>query len=224
MTCIIIEDEPLAMERMKNYVAKLPFLTLSAHFDNAIDALSYLNQHSIDLIFLDINIGELTGIQLLESKRMDSQVIITTAYPDYALKGYELKVTDYLLKPFTFERFLQAVNHAQELANKTKISHKNFFFVKTEHRLEKILLEEVLYIEGMGDYRRIHCKDKKIMTLQTFGELEQLIDTELICRVHKSYMVSIAQIQSIEKERIKIGEILIPISESYKETFYKLLK
>lgn len=224
MTCIIIEDEPLAMERMKNYVSKLPFLTLSAHFDNAIDALTFLNQHSIDLIFLDINIGELTGIQLLESKRIDSQVIITTAYPDYALKGYELKVTDYLLKPFTFERFLQAVNHAQDLAKKTKMNPKNFFFVKTEHRLEKILLEDVLYIEGMGDYRRIHCKDKKVMTLQTFGELEQLIDNQLVCRVHKSYMVAVSKIQSVEKERIRVGDMLIPISETYKDAFFQKLK
>lgn len=224
MTCIIIEDEPLAMERMKNYVSKLPSLSLSAHFDNAIEALTFLNNNSVDIIFLDINLGELTGIQLLESKRIDSQVIITTAYPDYALKGYELKVADYLLKPFTFERFLQGVNRAQELNNKTKVSNKNFFFVKTENRLEKIQLDEILYIKGMGDYRRIHCKGKKVMTLQTFGELEQLIDSKAICRVHKSYMVAVAQIQSIEKERIKIGETLIPISDSYKEAFYKYLK
>lgn len=224
MTCIIIEDEPLAMERMKNYVSKLPSLCLSAHFDNAIEALTFLNNNSVDIIFLDINLGELTGIQLLESKRIDSQVIITTAYSDYALKGYELKVVDYLLKPFTFERFLQGVNRAQELNNKTKLSSKNFFFVKTENRLERIQLDEILYIEGMGDYRRIHCTDKKVMTLQTFSELEQLINSKAICRVHKSYMVAIPQIQSIEKERIKIGETLIPISDSYKEAFYKYLK
>jgi two-component system LytT family response regulator len=223
-TCIIIEDEPLALEKTKDFVDKVPFLQLSATFDNALTGLAYLNNNKVDLLFLDINMDELSGIELLESSKIDSQVIITTAYQEYALKGYELQITDYLLKPFTFNRFLQAVNKAQEnLAHHTPDAQPEFIFVKTENRLEKIMLDEILYIEGMRDYRRIHTAKKKIMTLQNFGEFEQLVPSNLLCRVHKSYMVSINKIESIERSRIKIGDQMIPISETYKDAFFQLI-
>lgn len=223
--CIIVEDEPLALERMKEYVLKLPYLNLLATFDNAIDALVFLKTHEVDLIFLDINLGEFSGIQLLETSAITSQVIITTAYQEYALKGFDLKVTDYLLKPFTFERFIQAVDRAQSVLPKTQTSNApKFIFVKEEHRLEKVFLREIIYIEGVRDYRRIHTVNKRIMTLQTFTEFEQQIPPEIICRVHKSYMVSLDKINSIEKDKIKIKGIEIPISETYKPRFFSLIK
>lgn len=224
INCIIIEDEPLALERTKSYVLKLPFLHLLTTFDNGIDALMYLKSNPVDLIFLDINMGELSGIQLLETINVQSEVIITTAYNEYALKGYELNVTDYLMKPFTFERFYQAVEKAQNnLAKNKPVNDKNFIFVKTEYRLEKLLLSEILYIEGMRDYRRIHTANKRIMTLQTFKDFEQEISSNIICRVHKSYMVSIDKIDSIERDRIKIQDTLIPISETYKKSFFEII-
>jgi len=169
---------------------------------------------------LYINMDELSGIELLESSTINSQVIITTAYQEYALKGYELHITDYLLKPFTFNRFLQAVNKAQENLNGRNIEKQlDFIFVKTENRLEKIMISDILYIEGMRDYLRIHTLTKKIMTLQSFTELEQLIPSNLICRVHKSYMIAINKIESIERSRIKIADQIIPVSDTYKETF-----
>lgn len=220
--CIIIEDEPLALERTKIFVEKIPFLNLSATFDNALMGLAYLKANKVDILFLDINMDELTGVELLESSKIDSQVIITTAYQEYALKGYELNVTDYLLKPFTFHRFLQAVNKAQaNLGKQTTATPVEFIFVKTENRLEKILFSEVLYIEGMRDYRRIHTTTKRIMTLQNFKELEQLIPASIICRVHKSYMVALNKIEAIERNRIKLGNQLIPISDTYKALFYQ---
>jgi DNA-binding LytR/AlgR family response regulator len=223
-TCIIIEDEPLALEKTKDFVNKVPFLHLSATFDNALTGLAYLNNNKVDLLFLDINMDELTGIELLESSTINSQVIITTAYQEYALKGYELQITDYLLKPFTFNRFLQAVNKAQEnLSQRTADKQVDFIFVKTENRLEKIMINDILYIEGMRDYLRIHCVSKKIMTLQGFSELEQLIPAHLVCRVHKSYMVAINKIESIERSRIKIADQLIPVSDTYKEAFLQLI-
>jgi len=224
-TCIIIEDEPLALEKTKDFVDKVPFLHLSASFDNALTGLAYLNNNKVDLLFLDINMDELSGIELLESSKIDSQVIITTAYQEYALKGYELQITDYLLKPFTFNRFLQAVNKAQDnLAHHTTPdAQQEFIFVKTENRLEKIMLDEILYIEGMRDYRRIHTSKKKIMTLQNFSEFEKLVPSNLLCRVHKSYMVSINKIESIEHSRIKIADQMIPISETYKDAFFQLI-
>ncbi|MGG9964793.1 LytR/AlgR family response regulator transcription factor [Ferruginibacter sp. SUN106] len=223
-TCIIIEDEPLALEKTKDFVNKVPFLHLSATFDNALNGLTYLNNNKVDVLFLDINMDELSGIELLESSKITSQVIITTAYQEYALKGYELHITDYLLKPFTFNRFLQAVNKAQENLNQ-RITEKqlDFIFVKTENRLEKIMISDILYIEGMRDYLRIHTSNKKIMTLQSFNELEQLIPAHLVCRVHKSYMVAVNKIESIERSRIKIADQIIPVSETYKEAFLQLI-
>lgn len=223
-TCIIIEDEPLALEKTRDFVLKVPFLHLSATFDNALTGLAYLNNNKVDILFLDINMDELSGIELLESSKITSQVILTTAYQEYALKGYELQITDYLLKPFTFNRFLQAVNKAQEnIAHRNPDAQPDFIFVKTENRLEKIMISEILYIEGMRDYRRIHTINKKIMTLQNFSEFEKLIPSTIVCRVHKSYMVALLKIETIERSRIKIADQLIPISETYKETFHQII-
>ncbi len=224
INCIIIEDEPLALEKTRDFVSKVPFLYLAATFDNALSGLSYLNSNKVDLLFLDINMDELTGIELLESTRINSEVIITTAYQEYALKGYELRITDYLLKPFTFNRFLQAASKAQEnLNNRTSSLPVDFIFVKTENRLEKILLHEIIFIEGMRDYRRIHTADKKIMTLQNFSDFGKIIPSTVLARVHKSYMVAINKIESIERSRIKIGNELIPISDTYKDAFFQLI-
>lgn len=224
ISCIIVEDEPLALERAKGFVAKLPFLHLLSTFDNAFDALTFLKANTVDLIFLDINMDEFSGIQLLETSAINSRVIITTAYHEYALKGYDLQVADYLLKPYTFERFVQAVNRIQSGLSKNETANaRKFIFVKTEYRLEKILLSDILFIEGMRDYRRIHCTDKRIMTLQTFTDFEKEIPANIICRVHKSFMVSIDKIETIERDRIKIKDQLIPISETYKQSFYELI-
>lgn len=223
-SCIIIEDEPLALERTKGFVVKTPFLNLLNSFDNALDGLAFLNANKVDLLFLDINMDELSGIELLESSKLDCQVIITTAYAEFALKGYELDIADYLLKPFTFERFLQAVNKTISKNNVQETeSELKHIFVKTENRLEKINIDDIVYIEGMRDYRRIHTLNKRIMTLQTFTELEELIPARLICRVHKSFMVSISKINKIERSRIKIVDQIIPISETYREHFFGVI-
>ncbi|MCY1526553.1 Transcriptional regulatory protein YpdB [compost metagenome] len=223
-SCIIIEDEPLALEKTKDFVNKVPFLHLKATFDNALTGLAYLNNNKVDLLFLDINMDELSGIELLESSKINSQVIITTAYQEYALKGFDLQITDYLLKPFTFNRFLQGVNKAQEnIIRHNSDPQPDFIFVKTENRLEKIMLNEIIYIEGMRDYRRIHTPTKRIMTLQNFSEFEKAIPSTILCRVHKSFMVALNKIESVERGRIKITDQLIPISETYKDTFFSLI-
>jgi two-component system, LytTR family, response regulator len=222
--CIIVEDEPLALERARGYVLKIPALHLSATFDNALEAMGFLRSNPVDLLFLDIHLGEVSGIQLLENTSLGCQVILTTAYHEYALKGFDLKVADYLLKPYTFERFLQAVDRALQLSAKAAPTQAPaFIFVKTENRLEKVSLDEVLYIEGMGDYRCIHTLHKRILTLQTFLHFEQEIPQTILCRVHKSYMVAPGKIDSIEKDRIYIQGKIIPVSETYKRGFYALL-
>ena len=222
--CIIIEDEPLAQERIKGYIEKLSYLRLVGVFDNGIEALSFLQTHAVDLIFLDINMGDFSGIQLLESIRPEGQVVISTAYHEYALKGFELNVTDYLLKPYTFERWLQAIDKVRN--NKVKgqaLPAPNCIFVKTEYRLEKLQLDELLYIEGMRDYRRIFTLSKQILTLETFGELEQRLPPGVACRVHKSFMVALDKIDSVERDLIRIGKVEIPVSETYRKQFMQLL-
>ncbi len=195
INCIIVEDEPLALDRMTGYVLKLPYLNLLSTFDNGIDALVFLKSNAVDLVF---------------------------AYTEYALKGFDLHVTDYLLKPFTFERFVLAVDGVQaNLSKRETTPDKNFIFIKTEYRLEKLLLSEILYIEGMRDYRSIFTINKRIMTLKPFKDFELDIPSNVICRVHKSFMVALDKINSVERDRIRIKDVIIPISETYKKSFFE---
>lgn len=225
INCIIVEDEPLAPEKTQGFIQKINYLNLVASFDNAFDAMAFLKSCEIDLIFLDINMDEFTGIQMLESTNIKSEVIITTAYPEYALKGYELNVTDYLIKAFGLDWFIKAVDKVHtKLSNDQTPNKLEFIFVKTENRLEKISFDDILYIEGMRDYHRIHTTTKRIMTLQSFKDFEQKIPNHLVARVHKSYMVGLSKIESIENNRIKIGKELIPISNTYRDSFMTLIK
>lgn len=220
INCIIIEDEPLAVKKLVNYIDKLPTLNLLETFNSAVSAIGFLKANFIDLIFLDIEMKELTGIQLLESINTKSKVIITTAYEKYAIKGFDLQVSDYLLKPITFERFIQACDKVTQDLNQQINNEHCKIFVKTEYRLEGIETSEILYIEGMGDYRRIVTLQKKIMTLQTFKELTDLLPVDKFCRVHNSFIVSLDKIEKIERNRITIKGKLIPISDSYGKEFY----
>lgn len=211
------------MERIRDFVLKVPFLNLLDCFDNGVEAIAFIKAKKVDLLFLDIQMDGFTGIQLLECLVKKPEVIITTAFDKYALRGFDLNVCDYLLKPFTFERFVQGVNKVYDkLLDKDE--GKTFIFIKTEYRLEKIKLDELLFIEGMRDYRRLHLNEKTIMTLQTFSELEHELPGRQFCRVHKSFIVALDKIESIERDRIRIKNELIPISDTYKENFYKQIR
>ncbi|WP_317897054.1 LytR/AlgR family response regulator transcription factor [Aurantibacillus circumpalustris] len=221
INCIIIEDEPLALKRIKQYVEKISYLNLLESFDNGFEAIGFLKKQRVDLLFLDIKMDELTGIQLLESLERKPYVIITTAYSEYALKGYELNVTDYLLKPFGAERFIQAVEKVFFRINRTTNDDRDFCFVKSDYRIEKVFFNEILFIEGMKDYRCIQTSTRKILTSQTFYDLEMDLPKSKFCRVHKSYIVTLNKIDLIERNRIRVKDSYIPISETYKENFYK---
>ncbi|MGE5456911.1 MAG: LytR/AlgR family response regulator transcription factor [Methanococcaceae archaeon] len=220
ISSIIIEDEPLAMERAKEFVQKIPFLKLLQTFDNGLDAITYLETEHVDLIFLDIQMDEFSGLHLLESLNHRPAVIIISAFNEYAVKGFDYNVTDYLLKPYTFERFMQASIKVYESLKLRKRETHDFIFIKTEYRLEKIFLEDILFIEGMRDYRQIHTSEKNIMTLESFKDLELKLPSNHFIRVHKSYLVSLNKIESVERDRIKIQKKLIPISETFRENFY----
>jgi DNA-binding LytR/AlgR family response regulator len=225
INCIVIEDEPLALKKINEFISQVDYLNLLEGFDNSVKAIGFLKNNSVDLIFLDIRMKKLTGIQFLESLKSKPKVIITSAYDEYALKGYELDVSDYLLKPFSFDRFLKSVEKVYNDLVTNNIKQKpDYIFVKTEYRIEKIELKSILYIQGMKDYLQIFTIDKNIMTLQSFKNLVQILPDKEFVRVHNSYMVSISKIDSIERNRIKIGDSLIPISNSYKDNFYNLLQ
>ncbi|MFK7905115.1 MAG: LytR/AlgR family response regulator transcription factor [Chitinophagales bacterium] len=226
INCIAIEDEPLALKKLEGFILQTDYLHLMKTFTNAVDAIGYLKKSAVDLIFLDIRMKKLSGIQFLESLSNPPKVVITTAYDAYALKGYELDVADYLLKPFTFERFLKSAEkvYKQLLSVKQSTVEMDYLFVKTEYRIEKVELKKVLYIQGMKDYLQIHTSEKKIMTLQTFKNLMEILPKKDFQRIHNSYIVSVSKIESIERNRIRIGNEVIPISSGYRSEFYGFLK
>lgn len=238
INCIAIDDEPLALDIIREYCEKVPFLNLQHTFGNAIDTLEYLRNNKVDLILLDIQMEELTGIQLLNALKVKPFVILTTAYDAYALQGFDLDVTDYLLKPISFERFLKAIdkvydrmlNEAQKLSDSpssaihTEANPKDYFFVKTETRIEKVRASEVLYVEGMGDYWRIVTTSRRIMTLMNARGIEDMLPEPHFCRVHKSFFVAIDKIDFVERRHIKIADRSIPVSDTYQKNFFDMIE
>ena len=227
LSCIIIEDEPLAAEKLKGFIKRSPYLMLLESFRSSLQGLQYIKENQVDLVFLDIQMDEMTGIELLESLSAKPLVILTTAYQEYALKGYELHVSDYLLKPFDFARFLKAVDKVYEeftLRGSNQAATSDCIFVKTEYRIEQVLTDSILYIEGMSDYLRIHVADgKPIMCLQKFSAFEEVLPENNFVRVHRSYLVAIDKIESIERSVIQIGDKRIPIGKTHQEQFYALI-
>jgi len=234
INCIAIDDEPLALDIIRDYCSKVAFLNLLKTFDNAIESIEYIRSNKVDLIFLDIQMEELTGIQLLNALKHRPFVIFTTAYERYAIQGFELDVVDYMLKPISFERFIKGVNKVFERmqldpvvkpeASKAKPAEPTFFFVKTETRMERIENNDVLYVEGMGDYWRIVTKTRRIMTLMNARKLEEVLHEPQFCRVHKSFFIALDKIESIERNRIKIADQYIPVSETYHKAFFDLIE
>lgn len=238
MNCIAVDDEVLALKKIKRYAEKIDYLNLVGTFDNALSTFSFLRENRVDLIFLDIQMDEFTGIQLLETLKDPPYVILTTAFDEYALKAYELDVMDYLLKPIPFERFIKAVEKVyarflkdQQLQNKPvrfetqvqPVEKPEYTFIKSGNKTIKMYFNKILYIEGMRDYLQIHCEDSKFMTLINFKTIQDLLDPQKFIRVHKSFIVAIDKIDYIENNAIKIRDKLIPVSSSYKIAFNSIL-
>jgi len=232
--CIAVDDEPLALDILIDYIGRIPFLKLEGTFDNAMEAMLFINGREVDLIFLDIQMEGLSGMQLMRVLSNPPEVILTTAYDQYAVEGFELNAADYLMKPISFERFVKSVDRVFQKRQQTAgisdgasplsqppAAAETFFFVKTENRLQKVFFDEVLFIEGQGDYLRIVTPRRRIMTLTNFSRLEQILPSDRFMRVHKSFMVAIDKIETIERNRIRIGEMLIPVSDSYRKDFFR---
>lgn len=248
--CLAVDDEPLALDILANYIQKIPNLSLVATCTEPLEALSLIQQGKVDLLFLDIQMPTLTGIQFLRVMNGKCKTILTTAYSEYALEGYEYDVADYLLKPISFERFLKAVQKAVEqlavvseqssvgngqsligsensetLSSQTATQQQqlDFIFVKTEYKIQKINLSDILYLEGLKDYVSIYTTKERILTLQTMKKMEEMLPSNRFVRVHKSYIVSLEKIETIERQRIFIGKNMIPVGDSFQKDFMKLI-
>ena len=234
--CLVVDDEPLALHILEDYISKMPFLSLVKATTNPIEALQLVQEGGIDLVFLDVQMPELTGIQFLRIANGKSKVILTTAYSQYALEGYELDVIDYLLKPIAFDRFFKSVQKAQtiiqpsakpEAKQETSTPQNDFLsdfiFVKTEHKIQKVYLNDILFIEGLKDYISIFTPAERIITLQNMKKMEDALPEKHFIRVHKSYIVSINKIDSIERSRIFIGDKIIPVGDTYRDEFFKIV-
>ncbi len=226
---IIVDDEPLALDVLETYIEKIPNLNLVKRCNNAIEALKVLQNESIDLIFLDIQMPQLTGIEFLKSLKNPPLVVFTTAYPNYALDGFELNITDYLLKPISFERFVTAVNKVvdqlpTEVVEEELATGKDFFFVKSDKKLVKVSYEDIKYIEGLKDYVIIRMRDNtRVITLQTMKSLEAKLPSNLFKRIHRSYIVALDKIEAIVGNMVEIEKKHIPIGKNYRDELLAII-
>ncbi len=228
---VAIDDEPLALQLVKGYIEKTPFLELAGSFDNPVDAVVYIKSSDVDLVLLDIQMPDITGTELARVISGGPKIIFTTAYEKYALEGFRLDAVGYLLKPFSYAEFLKAVQKAQKLIElETKqmpsLEVKNdFLFIKSEYKIRRINFSEINYIEGLRDYVKIFLTEEKkpVLSLSTLKALEARLPENRFMRVHRSFIVSLEKVKVIDRNRIVFGEVRIPVTDQYKENFQKFL-
>ncbi|MET4105459.1 response regulator transcription factor [Hymenobacter sp. UYP22] len=241
MTCVILDDEPLALDLLADYCAQVPGLELKAQFDDALQGLAYLQDNPVDVVFLDIHMPRLTGVQLAQLlPQPGPRIVFTTAYDQYAVRSYELNAADYLLKPIAFERFVQTVQKVrQQLQPTTPVvpapaaapAHSeatptapDAMFVKNDHRLQRVAFDDILYIEGMKEYLMIYTATGKVLTLQSFRRVEEVLPPERFARIHKSFLVALSRIEHVERGKVQVAGRLLPIGDTYRDSFNALIK
>lgn len=228
---IAIDDEPLALTLVAGYITRTPFLQLAGTFDNALSAIEFLEKQEVDLMFVDVQMPDLSGTEFVRSLMPKSKVIFTTAFEKYALEGFRLQAIDYLLKPFGYEEFLasaQKVQHLVELEQKQSPSvetNDTFLFLKSEYKIRRINFDEILYIEGMKDYVKVFLRNdpKPILSINSLKTLELKLPSSRFMRVHRSFIVNLERVEMIERFRIVFGSVYIPVSDQYKEKFQHYL-
>jgi DNA-binding LytR/AlgR family response regulator len=229
--CIAIDDEPLALRQIEDFIKKTPGLELMAGCKSAFEALKVLQSNEIDLMFVDINMPDLSGMDFIKSLSNPPRVIFTTAYSEYAIEGFKVEALDYLLKPISYTDFLQSASKAQKYfeltqnSNNSNIHDNEFLFVKSEYKIIRILLNDIKYIEGMREYVRIHTLNAKpVMTLMSMKTLEEKLPSDRFMRVHRSFIVNLAQIHTVERNRIVFDkDVYIPVSDQYKDHFQEFI-
>jgi two-component system, LytTR family, response regulator len=236
INCIAVDDEPLALKKMKQYIDKVDLLNCLEYIDNGIDAINFIKQNKIDLVFLDIQMNDLSGIELLETLSKKPIIVFTTAYENYALQGYELNVTDYLLKPISFKRFLKSIDKITEMVNvenddsknqtafKTDIPENEYIFLKVDNKMQKILFKDILYVEAMKDYVKIWTSAGKILFLCNIKSFMEKIPDNQFVRIHKSFAIAFNKIDAIKQKYVEIAGKDIPIGSTYRNLFFSLLR
>jgi DNA-binding LytR/AlgR family response regulator len=241
MTCVILDDEPLALDLLADYCAQVPGLELKAQFDDALQGLAYLQDNPVDVVFLDIHMPRLTGVQLAQLlPQPGPRIVFTTAYDQYAVRSYELNAADYLLKPIAFERFVQTVQKLRQqlqpaapapAVSAATPSHTeatptapDAMFVKNDHRLQRVAFDDILYIEGMKEYLMIYTTTGKVLTLQSFRRVEEVLPPERFARIHKSFLVALSRIEHVERGKVQVAGRLLPIGDTYRDSFNALIK
>jgi DNA-binding LytR/AlgR family response regulator len=227
--CLLVDDEPIAHDVLESYIRKIDVLELVGKCLSAVEAFSVLQQGNVDLLFLDIEMPQLSGIELLRVLPHPPKVIITSAYRDYALDGYEFDVIDYLIKPVPFERFMKAVGKVMKTnvsppVTETRLEEAPFIFVKEDRKLIKVFFQDIVYLESLRDYVRIHTPDRKIQTRQTIAYYEELLPNEHFLRIHRSFIVSLSRIEAISVSNIEVLQQELPIGGNYKQMVFDVLK
>jgi len=234
LKCLIVDDKPLAIDLLTDYVSKVSFLEMTFATTNPLEGLTVAREQNIDLVFLDIQMPELNGIQFIKIAGKQCKIILTTAYSKYALDGYEHDVVDYLMKPIPFERFYRAAEKARQLilaekpiTDEARLSlnepFAEFLFIKTEHRIQKVDFKDILYIEALQNYISVTTTGGRILSLVTMKKMEEQLPEKDFVRVHKSFIVSLRHISSVERSRIFIGDVIIPVGDNYRAGFYDLI-
>ncbi len=221
--CIAIDDEPLALKIIEKYVSELPSLELVHTFPDALDAMEFLRKENIDVIFLDINMPKLSGVSFVKSMTKMPHIIFTTAYPEYAVDGFELEAVDYLLKPFSFDRFIKAVKKVEEKIEKASGAPANYLFIKSDKKFYRTDYADILYFEAYGDYVKVYTKQKMLLTKQKLVVLEKELPPSHFMQIHRKYIVSTDAIDYLEGNTVKIGNIKLPISNARKELVFNKL-
>ena len=228
MRCIIVDDEPVARKIIREFTAQVPFLELAGEFENVHKTKTFLHADHADLMFLDIEMPKISGLDYLKKSTVDPLVILTTAFPEYALEGYELDIIDYLLKPIAFNRFLKAVQKAKEYNelrySNTVVTNPTYLFVRSEKRIEKVELKDILYIESFGNYVNIHTGQKKIVAYLTLKGLESQLPAQEFIKIHQSFLVSFSHISAIEGNQVFINNKSLPVSRNYRESVMQLVE
>jgi two-component system LytT family response regulator len=229
INCVIIDDEPLALQLLGDFVNKTPYLKLAGKFEEPLQALPLLKSMDVDLLFLDIKMPDISGIDFFKSLATKPEVIFTTAYSEYAIDGFELKAMDYLLKPVSFEKFLSACNRVKEyleLKNNKTAKDKDYFFINASHKLHKVFYDDILYLEGLKDYTKIHLASAQapLVILHNLKYFEDLLDHFEFIRIHRSYIVSIRKVATASRKSVTILGRELPVSDNYRDGFFNIIE
>lgn len=229
INCLLIDDEPLALQLLEDFVKKIPYLKLAGKFEEPLQALPLIESQQIDLLFLDIKMPDITGIEFFKSLTHKPEVIFTTAYSEFAIDGFELKAMDYLLKPVSFEKFITAANRVKEyldFKNNREVKSREYFFINVSHKLYKIFYDDILYLEGYKDYTKVHLgsASSPLLILHNLKYFEDLLNQNEFIRIHRSYIVSIRKVNTVSRKSVTIQANTLPVSDNYRDKFFAVIE